>query len=252
MTGTCGSQIYKKIKRAAASIRSSADYSESANIVWEVAKSLGWTRPDGTIHPTMDNGKRSIFSAEKYKYLLTAPFEISPKCCHITKKAPMHEYQKRTGRHPIIGMLAEESFLRRQRWLATGCNTFDGRHAASNPMSFWREQDVLRYIKEKGLPIASPYGEIVPDYAKMGLVDGQCSMFADAGDVPLKCSGAQRTGCMACGFGAHIKGDDRFVRLKQTHPKMYDWIMRPQSEGGLGYKAVIDWLNEYGDVHIRY
>ena len=31
----------------------------------------------------------------------------------------------------------------------------------SNPMSFWTEQDVLRYIKVNDLPIASVYGAIV-------------------------------------------------------------------------------------------
>ena len=40
--------------------------------------------------------------------------------------------------------------------------------------------------------------------------------------------------------------------MKVTHPKQYDYIMRPWEKGGLNYKEVIDWLNEHGDLHIKY
>jgi len=39
---------------------------------------------------------------------------------------------------------------------------------------------------------------------------------------------------------------------KETHPKQYDYIMRPASAGGLNYKEVIDWLNEHGNLNIKY
>ena len=59
---------------------------------------------------------------------------------------------------------------------------------------------------------------------------------------------------MFCGFGCHLEppGEGRFERLKVTHPKVYDYIMRPWEEGGLNYKEVIDWLNEHGNLNIRY
>lgn len=40
--------------------------------------------------------------------------------------------------------------------------------------------------------------------------------------------------------------------MKKTHPKIYDYVMRPESEGGLGYKEKIDWLNEHVNLNIRY
>ena len=47
-----------------------------------------------------------------------------------------------------------------------------------------------------------------------------------------------------CMFGCMSKQWDNFERLKITHPKQYAYIMKPWSEGGLGYKEVIDWINE--------
>lgn len=40
--------------------------------------------------------------------------------------------------------------------------------------------------------------------------------------------------------------------MKVTHPKTYEWIMKPTEDGGLGYKEVIDWINEHGNLNIRY
>ena len=40
--------------------------------------------------------------------------------------------------------------------------------------------------------------------------------------------------------------------MKQTHPKVYEYIMKPTEEGGLNYKEVIDWLNEHGNMNIKY
>ena len=46
--------------------------------------------------------------------------------------------------------------------------------------------------------------------------------------------------------------ESRFERMKVTHPKQYEWIMKPWDDGGLGYKEVIDWINEHGNLRIRY
>ena len=69
---------------------------------------------------------------------------------------------------------------------------------------------------------------------------------------PLKTTGCKRTGCMFCGFGCHLENESRFVRLKETHPTQYKFIMKPWNEGGLGYKEVIDWINEHGNLNIKY
>lgn len=194
------------------------------------------------------SGELSRFNIEKYKPLLNVDFKISDACCRVMKKSPAHSIKKM----PIIATMAEESNLRLQQWLAKGCNSFDG-IIASKPMSFWRQQDVLKYIKQSNLPIASVYGEIVER-------DDQMCMF----EAALKTTGCDRTGCIYCGFGAHLeKGEGRFQRLKRTHPRLWEYCIEgggydtdglwKPNDKGLGLKHVFDTLNGiYGEDFIRY
>lgn len=199
-------------------------------------------------------GKPSKFNQTKYAFFLNAPFKISDKCCNVMKKRPAHKYERETGRKPIIATMAEESYLRTQKWLAEGCNAFDGKNPHSKPMSFWRNQDVLRYIKDNNLPIASVYGDIVEEVPEEN-ANHQIKLWecdTKTKEVNLITTGCKRTGCMYCAFGCHLNNDQRFVSMKETHPKQYDYIMRPESEGGLNYKEVIDWINEHGNLNIKY
>jgi 3'-phosphoadenosine 5'-phosphosulfate sulfotransferase (PAPS reductase)/FAD synthetase len=175
------------------------------------------------------------------------------------KKSPAHEYHRVTGRNPITAQMASESRLRTQKWIQNGCNGFDLKSPISNPMAFWTEQDVLLYIYQTKLPICSVYGEIVKENGIDGQMDLEDYFGKEIFDIErplLKTTGCSRTGCMFCGFGCHLEkpGEGRFERLKVTHPKQYDYIMRPTEQGGLNYKAVIDWINENNGkgVIIRY
>lgn len=200
------------------------------------------------------DGKASSYNLTKYKFFLDAPFEISAKCCNVMKKSPVHSYGRKTGRKPITAQMASESRLRTQQWLKNGCNGFEMTSPISNPMSFWTEQDVLLYIKTHNLPIAPVYGEIVEVEGKeVSVKDADMMELFDMDRPPfLKTTGCDRTGCMFCGYGCHLEEESRFKRMKETHPKQYDYIMRPKEEGGLNYKEVIDWINEHGGFHIEY
>lgn len=183
---------------------------------------------------------------KKYLPMINSPFKISNKCCDVMKKSPLHKYSHESNRYPITAEMAFESRIRKIKWLQNGCNMFDINEPKSTPMAFWTEQDVLKYIKQKNLKICSVYGNVVED------TDGcenQMSLY-DLGigeDIrAYKTTGCDRTGCIFCGFGCHMEkpGEGRFERLKITHPKIYEYIMRPWEEGGLDYKNVIDWINE--------
>ena len=197
-------------------------------------------------------GRNSIFNYSKYIYLAAAPFRISNRCCDVMKKHPMHSFQEKTKRNPMTAMMASESKLRTQKWLQNGCNGFDLKSPMSNPMAFWTEQDVLLYIWKNQIPIASVYGEIVKDNEVDGQLDFEDLGIFDLGVPCLKTTGRDRTGCMFCGFGCHIEKTPRFKQMRTTHPKQYDYIMRPSDKGGLNYKFVIDWLNEHGNMDIKY
>lgn len=197
---------------------------------------------------------RSMFSCERYQFFLDAPFEIGYQCCNAMKKNPFAKYHKETGRQPITAMMASESRLRTQKWLQQGCNAFDAKKPMSMPMAFWTEQDVLLYIYENHTPIASVYGDVIKENEIAGQLDFADLELFDLGRPTLKTTGAQRTGCMFCGFGCHREkpGEGRFERMKKTHPKQYEYIMKPWNEGGLGYKEVVDWINEHGNLNIKY
>ena len=198
-----------------------------------------------------------MYDRSRYIFMLEAPFEVSNMCCKVMKKAPVHIYGKETGRKPITAQMADESRLRTSKWLQNGCNAFEAKNPISNPMSFWTEQDVLLYVKENDIPLASVYGDIVVDYFAMNQCDNQMSL-SDYGvserEMPiLKTTGCERTGCMFCGYGCHLeKSPNRFERMKQTHPKIYDYIMRSKSDGGLGYKEIIEWINTNGNMNIKF
>ena len=234
----------------------------------------------------------SMYDRSKYLFMLNAPFEVSNQCCKVMKKQPMHQYHKDTGRVPITAQMASESKLRTSKWLQNGCNGFDLKIPTSNPMAFWTEQDVLLYIKENAesmcksrinenkfvmfygdrivsrktgatikdkefyLPICSVYGEVVTDYAAMGQCENQMS-FADYGifdnERPLlKTTGCKRTGCVLCGFGCHLeKEPNRFQMLKETHPKFHN-LLHVLKNNGVTYAEAIDWVNEHGNMNIKY
>ena len=61
-------------------------------------------------------------------------------------------------------------------------------------------------------------------------------------DKQLTTTGEQRTGCMFCPVGCHLEKTNKYERLKETHPKIYDYVMKSYEDGGLGLGEVLDWL----------
>lgn len=137
-----------------------------------------------------------------WQFLSAKPFMVSEKCCDFLKKRPFAKYDKATGEIPIIGIMAGESRLRQRQYIIRGgCNAFCG-HIASYPISIWTDADIWAYL----LKFKVPYCEL---YDK----------------------GHTRTGCMFCGFGAHIEKVSRFELLYDLHPKAYNVFMKYQNNG---------------------
>lgn len=220
----------------------------------EVSKKISEYRskPDGYTHLVFDSNSEKIkrygsrYDLSKWIPLRDSNIPVSDKCCNVMKKSTAKSFEKSSGKKCIVATLAEESNLRQTEWLRSGCNSFDAKRPISKPMSFWTEQDVLQYIKEYNIPLCSVYGDIVE-------VEGE-----------LKTTGCDRTGCIFCAFGCHTeKGVTRFQRLKETHPRQYDYCINggeydetgkwiPNKEG-LGMGQVFDELNSlYGEDFIRY
>jgi 3'-phosphoadenosine 5'-phosphosulfate sulfotransferase (PAPS reductase)/FAD synthetase len=168
-------------------------------------------------------GKR--YSMSKWIWLRDSDIPISHMCCTVMKKNPAKRFEKESGRKAIVGTMACESNMRKTVWLNRGCNAFNAKRPISSPLSFWTEQDILEYIRRFNITIPSIYGEIVEENNK------------------LKTTGCDRTGCVFCGFGCHSeKEPNRFQRLKVTHPKLWNYCMKPWDEGGLGMKEVLEFI----------
>lgn len=159
--------------------------------------------------------------SKKWHYLIDAPFKVSHRCCNVMKKEPVKRYEHETGKIPFIGTMANESTLRKQSYLKKGCNAFDSKRPTSTPIGFWTEQDVLQYIKDNNIEMASVYGDIIE-------VDGK-----------LKTTGLERSGCVYCGFGITSEScPNRYQRLEVTHPQLHKYCME-----NLGFKVVCEFMN---------
>lgn len=163
---------------------------------------------------------------KKYLYLVDSPFIISDECCQIIKERPLERYERQAEYKAILGTMAEESERRRQAWIKTGCNSYGVKRPLSQPISFWTEQDVLQYIKRYDIQICSVYGDIIEDE-----------------NGTLKTTGENRTGCMFCPIGCHLDNPNKFQRMKITHPKIYDYCMRPWDKGGLGMDEFLTYID---------
>ena len=162
----------------------------------------------------------SRFNKEKWRFLLESDFKISEQCCDILKKKPFKKFEKETGLHGYIGILADEGGVRLSGYLKTGCNNY--RFGNSKPLGFWTHQDILNYIKINNLNMCSIYGTLYFDEIKN----------------KLRVTGEPRTGCMGCLFGCHLeKSPNRFERMKYSHPHRYKYFIEK-----LNYKEILDFI----------
>lgn len=205
---------------------------EQAKYLYEVRHS----KSPKLIDKRLNGDEKGRFKiSDKWQYLADAPFEISYHCCNKIKKDPFYRYDKENNASEILGIMADESRLRFQQWIAYGCNMLDGKRDMSKPLSFWTEQDVCEYISKFGLDYCPVYGDLINKYGNWEF------------------TGCQRTGCIFCGFGCHMEREpNRFQKLKETHPKQWDYcinggeyneegIWQPNKEG-LGMSKVLDYI----------
>ena len=134
--------------------------------------------------------------SKKWRYLLDAPFKISSKCCDVMKKTPVKKYERDTGRKPFVGSMAVDSRRRAMSYLQKGCNSFDVKRPMSTPIAFWKEEDIWYYLKNNGISYCNIYDK-----------------------------GYERTGCMFCMFGVHLNSENKFKRMKGTHPKLWNYCI---------------------------
>lgn len=180
--------------------------------------------------PPFDSTSR--YNKSRFKdFAENSAIKVSNICCDIMKKNPIHKWEKTNKKYPILGILTEESMLREVDWVHNGCNGFNMKRPRSIPLAFWTEQDILHYLKNYSIPYSPIYGDIVDEWTaykrKPNFPTGK-----------LITTGEKRTGCMYCLFGQHLSKETNLQRMAKTHPKIYDYCLRPFEQGGLGLEEV--------------
>ena len=170
-----------------------------------------------------------------------APFKVSDRCCYYLKEKPGDIWAKAHNSAPYLGLMASEGGRREKSLMMHGCNYFGKSTIRSAPFAIFSRQDILQLALDLGVPVPEEYGEIVRD-----------------ADGTLRTTLAQRTGCTMCGFGVHLeKRPNRFDRLRESHPKEWEFWMRHvcRDENGnwYGWGRVLDyigveWENEPGQI----
>ncbi len=168
---------------------------------------------------------------------------VSEKCCDYVKGGLKHD------RHPsFIGVMAEESEMRKKSWIKSGCNIFGSLNKKSRPLSIWNSNDVWQYARDNKLEINPAYN------------------FDPSIDIDKQELRFERLGCTSCPFGSlpeskiierleknlghenyhevitDKKYMNRFEKLKEYYPHLYDAQI---IKTGM-YKIIIDM-----DVPIR-
>lgn len=141
----------------------------------------------------------------------------SEKCCDYVKGSLKHD-----RRPSFIGVMAEESEMRKKSWINSGCNIFNSKSMKSRPLSIWKTKDIWKYIVDNKLMINPAYGydeETSPDQQKLNF---------------------NRLGCTSCPYGSSIEAKkieyltkknnidindnrlkNRFEILKDLYPTLY-------------------------------
>jgi len=172
------------------------------------------------------NDQPNKYRAEKfipYAYLLDAPFTISNLCCDRLKKDPFIKFERENYMTSIVGTLAADSPNRQMAWLKNGCNAWDAKRPKSQPLSFWTQQDILRYVLQNDLQVASVYGDIVER------------------DGKLRTTGVDHTGCVCCPVGAKRFGKyqlSKFELLARDEPLYHVGLMRSK----IGLREALLWI----------
>ncbi len=170
---------------------------------------------DGKYMPTM-------MIPNKWLYLTNAPFKISDRCCEFLKKQPLNNFSNKSGLNRIIGLMSEESNVRKQLAKKYGVVVNKTNNSSYlQPIIFWSRQDILQYILNYNLNYCSIYGKIK---------NNNGILYTDM---------ESRTGCMFCMFGIDKEPiPNRFQRMKISHPSQWDYCMNK-----LGCKKVLEFCN---------
>lgn len=147
---------------------------------------------------------------KKWHPLLEIEFDVTAKCCEYLKKKPLTAWSHKNGNKiPIIGLMADESMLRKQLSLY---GEDDEKKCYPFLKTGWCEQDIWDYADHFDIKFASCYYDNISEDGR--LIKAQ-----------------SRTGCIFCGFGIQFDRGQRFDNQLIKNPKRYEKMMNLQNNG---------------------
>lgn len=131
--------------------------------------------PSKSIMKRITGGRESYFNLSKKarEYVLSGQaHNITHLCCYYLKKKPFHDFEKRTGKKPILGIRREESLMRKAQY--KNCFAKDG--------TFTPLHDLPEYLEEAiynkyNIPVPSIYKHI----SRSGCFLGSTEVCTDQG-----------------------------------------------------------------------
>jgi len=172
---------------------------------------IGWT----TSKKEFNKGSKI---PNKWMPVAFSDVNVTYACCDFLKKNPLKKWRKKHKyMKPFIGMRQGESDWRDYIVGMRDCNVFGGYDASSIPLKFWTDEDIYNYIEREKLEICEVY-----DKYKLS-----------------------RTGCTFCAYGAEQEpeNDNRFTKLKKSHPKQFNIFVH-----NLGMNKALDYAGiNYGE-----
>lgn len=150
--------------------------------------------PKGRMSASVPDNLRPLFVKSKELGL-----KITDQCCDELKKKPMKKWNRENGvSGTFTGVRASESRIRRMTWIRMGAmyeSSYHGKLWVANPLAFWTDEDVARYLDENTIrPIP----------------------------IPTVRGGS---GCVTCMFGCHIAAREgrpnALQELATLNPKMH-------------------------------
>lgn len=174
-----------------------------------------------------ENGKYGV--ANKWKPLLSIDFDVTARCCEFLKKKPLTEWSKKNGNKiPIIGLMADESMLRKQLALY---GEEDENKCYPFLRTGWTEQDIWDYADHFGLIFADAYYD--KKLEDVRIIKAQ-----------------SRTGCIFCGFGIQFDKGARFDNQLIKNPKRYEKMMSLENNG-VTFREAIEKVLELDNSKIK-
>jgi 3'-phosphoadenosine 5'-phosphosulfate sulfotransferase (PAPS reductase)/FAD synthetase len=194
---------------------------------WDCAKEYGWPILGKAISANVERSLRSGHIRNQMslieKSLARNRVRISTRCCKYILENPSKLVEKEINADvKIVGLMASESRARVRLWVDHGDYFYVKDYFGKNrgifkalPVSIWTEDDIWDYHKLNSVP--------------------RCRLY----DM-----GHKRNGCWPCAMGVR---NGQLKRLRQSHPKLFNYIVTQTEMGRELLKAKYTLIGIEGD-----